>query len=226
MNIDILEYLSLLDNYVVLRRSDVFPEIRFGGDVDLLVEDRDNAEKIFVEHFLQADVDAYSIQVERRAGHTHIDVFMENVLFVRFDLIDSFAFLSRIHVKPGFTAHALTNKISEIIDGKVIFFPAQLDDLLIRYLEYIEYFETIPTKEKHLAYVLKHAETVSWSDFINHVHRFTKLIHDAYVENSNKKDACCIGVGFRKRLDSVIRCLSPTLREQLKKVYHFLRGCI
>lgn len=226
MTLDILGYLSLLDNYVVLRRSDIFPEISVGSDIDILVEDRGYAEKILVEHFLQVDVDNYAIQVDRREAHTHIDLFADSVLLLRFDLIDSFEFLNKIHVKLGFCAHVLTNKTRERIDGKTIYFPAPLDDMLIRYLEYIEYFEAIPTKEKHLSYVLEHAAAAPWSHFIAHVHRFTKLIHDSYVENPNKQVAWRAGVGFLQCSEHVVRRLPPAVKKPLKRVYHFLKGRI
>lgn len=222
MNIDLISYLSRLENYVVLRRSDIFPEISIGGDIDILVEDREFAEKILVEHFLQADVDNYAVQVDQREAHTHIDLLSNGILFFRFDLIDSFAFLKKIHVRNGFSAHVLANKLSATIGEETVFFPSLLDDMLIRYLEYIEYFEAIPTKEKHLAYVMEHAEA-SWPTFIAHVHRFTKLVHDAYVENPNKQVAQRARAGMRQRFDPIIRLLPLAVKEPLKKVYHALK---
>ncbi|MDR2820440.1 MAG: hypothetical protein LBB60_07930 [Desulfovibrio sp.] len=222
MNINIPEYLSLFDNYAVLKKTDVFPAIPLGGDIDVLVEDRAYAEKLLVEHFLRSDAGTYTLSAEQRDYHTHIDLLREGKILIRFDLIDSFDFLRKIHVKHSFATHVLTNKVGETVEGKTLFFPSPLDDMLIRYLEYIEYFETIPTKQKHLDYVLAHGEATPWPYFISHVHRFTKLAHDEYVENPHKYSVS--GKGLRQLLDPVIRRLPSNVKSPLKKIYLAMRS--
>lgn len=180
MTINILTLISKLDNYVILRASDVFPDIPEGGDVDILVDDRDFAEEKLVQQFLQIKLKNTTCSVVRHAHHTHLDIISDGSFVCRLDLIDSFSFLKKIHVKQSFAPRILANKTNQLHAGYTVYFPSKLDDLLIRYIEYLEYYHEIPTKEKHLFYLMSQCNETLWLELIEHAHRYTKFIHANY----------------------------------------------
>lgn len=86
----IKSYISGLDNYVILRPSPDFPNVKPGSDIDILVEDRKYAEKIIVKNFLSEVEEGCEVVVSVEKSHTHIDLIKNTSLYIRIDLIDSF----------------------------------------------------------------------------------------------------------------------------------------
>lgn len=223
MKVDILHILSKLDNYVVLRASDIFPNVAIGGDIDILVDDRAYAEKILVAYFLTSPYPNIEVEISQNSEHTHLDIINGKNLICRFDLIDSFNFLSKIHVNHSLTTHILGRKEIREVNGHAIFFPSKMDDLLVRYIEYIEYFSELPTKEKHIEYIFSHCEGKQWSQFFEHVQRYTKLIHDQYQNGDFQlpRDKTIWQVIYNNNFFAVLKKYIPKcVKKNIKRFLH------
>lgn len=211
----IKSYISGLDNYVILRPSPDFPNVKPGSDIDILVEDRKYAEKIIVKNFLSEVEEGCEVVVSVEKSHTHIDLIKNTSLYIRIDLIDSFIELKKIKISRAFPIHILTNKIEKKIGEETFFFASSLDDLLIRYIEYIEYFEMLPTKEKHLRYIYANIPDGDWNYFIDYCYRFIKIIHSTYQDAPPQKERSPL-LKFIKKFVSI---LPYPMQKIIKTIY-------
>jgi hypothetical protein len=69
-----------------------------------------------------------------------------------------------------------------------VYVPSEIDDLLLRYIEYLEWYQRRPDKIKHLDYILERIS--SEQDkliFINKLHNYTKLHQSSELKNTFKQ---------------------------------------
>jgi hypothetical protein len=57
-----------------------------------------------------------------------------------------------------------------------VYIPCLIDELIIRYIEYIEWYAQRPDKIKHIDYILNYIEDLSIKNkFLNKLHYYTKI---------------------------------------------------
>ena len=132
-DVDVRRILLDMPTYVVLRRNERYPNYRVNDDVDILCDDLNACKR----HIL-GNTKGYDVRVSKQGIHCHVDIFMNDVLQFRFDLIDSVGTV-------GFT-QAVLGKLIISEDG--IPLPYLLHDLVLRWLEYM----THPRKTQHKDY--------------------------------------------------------------------------
>ena len=102
------------------------------------------------------------------------------MLDFRFDLYSSLPEFKKLSLKKHLFFDILKNKTSfySTYEGKEypVYVPSEIDDLLLRYIEYMEWYQQRPDKIKHLNYIL---EGISSKQdkliFIDKLHNYTKL---------------------------------------------------
>jgi hypothetical protein len=157
----------------------MFPNYVSGMDFDIVVSDVNAALKYAHQNFMTKDVEIYSMRVVRRE-HVHFDILKKNTLEVRFDFINSFDFLKRLRISNTFFIKLFSNCEHIKLNGSIINIPSKLDDLFIRYIEFIEYFEMFPAKEKHLEYIRKCATNEEWMELISMTHNYIRFNREIY----------------------------------------------
>ena len=79
-----------------------------------------------------------------------------------------------INIKEGLFSSIIENKISESIllsDEKIlVYYPALVDEIIIRYLEYIENYQLRPDKIKHLDYIVEKLDEKNKKEFLEKLH--------------------------------------------------------
>ncbi|MBN1585107.1 hypothetical protein JW899_01935 [Candidatus Uhrbacteria bacterium] len=170
------------EKYVIVKFPGTFPDYLSGSDVDLYCLDmKATVNKLlsvsnrYVEH-------GYRVVVSTKEdGGVYIDFFApenERIDF-RFDLHQSLPNFERVHVRPAYFFSILENSISiqrDAQSGKYdLYLPSKLDDLVLRYIEYIEWYERRPDKIKHLDYILeKIGNDPDLKKFLDKLHLYTK----------------------------------------------------
>ena len=94
--------LEHVEDYVLIKIWDGFPGYLPGGDLDLVVLDREQAIRSVLRYFGELTDSRWEMRVEDTEGHCHIDFMYEGDLELRVDIIDDFASFERIAVKPAF----------------------------------------------------------------------------------------------------------------------------
>lgn len=168
--INIPQSLKDLKNYVVIKKSDYFPNYYDFDDVDIFCNNRKN----FIEQLklnLKEVVDpSFKILFHTQEHNTHIDVIPPNCgrLNLRFDVYDSFSY-KKFFVNPHYFSYILHESKVETYDDVEILFPSEPNDLVLRFFEWVE----MPEKQKHLSYVRNHFKKTQ--NFVKLIKQYTNI---------------------------------------------------
>jgi hypothetical protein len=152
-----------------------FPCYASGSDVDLIVFDRSYAIQSIHQYYDTHLSQAGEMQVTDREEHCHIDFYFEEEFDLRVDLIDGFDFFKNIAVKPAFLTKLFMRRQTKQIGKHSVFVPADVDELTLRYFEYLEWFDRRPDKIKHLEYICDVEDEELKRRFFENTHRFIQF---------------------------------------------------
>ncbi len=185
--------LSLLNNlgdeYILLKKWDDFPAFLPGSDVDVLVIDRfavsEKAQE-YLHHILAGE--EVFLRVGEGNKHIHLDLMNGNDILIRLDLIDSLDCFTRFSVQDAIKVKIFLDRENISVDNQEVFVLSHEFDLLIRYFEYLEWFERRPDKMKHLDYILANSTQEQRLVLINNAHRFIRFHHARWQEENPPKN--------------------------------------
>jgi len=214
-------------NYVIVKYDKSFPNYYKGSDIDLFCYNKKELTKQILNCGNKYINKGFEIKVkEPNDNHIFIDFYEENELYFRFDIYDSFPDYKKINIKKYYIYSVIENSISIVkkYNGLEypVFLPSDIDDLLLRYIEYIEWYELRPDKIKHLDYILNKLSDESLKKkFLDKLHLYTRLsdmpVNDNYYDSLPKKQKNEIGyLKIRKFLGKF--CLIRKLYGIFKKI--------
>lgn len=178
---------KLGDNYVLLKIWDDFPSFTPGSDIDLLVLDRFDASTLLQKYLRNfVDDNTTTIRVSESNCHIHIDILNDNSIFFRIDLFDDFNFFTKFSIQNALKTKIFLTRQTIDINKQKIFIPSEEFDLLIRYFEYLEWFERRPDKIKHLDFILSNSNKDQQQQLVLNSHRFIRYIHPNWSEEVNQ----------------------------------------
>lgn len=149
-DIDVKYILDNLYDYVVIRYRDTLPMYNLNEDIDILTSNvqkninilTDIYDKKIFKHKI-IPINDYQVQ---------FDLIKNRQRILKFDLYEKFDY-KKFSIDENIYRLILKNKIH----NNVAYVPSLLDDLSLRYCEYIEY-QNEEKKQKHLHYVNKFKE--------------------------------------------------------------------
>lgn len=134
-----------------------FDHLRPGNDIDILCDKKSDVSRVIISALngLISQRDRIRICAN---DCIHIDIIRGEEIYLRFDLIDNFNSFKKITIRESFAKEALIRRISSKhtfndIDY-FIFHASESDDLVIRFLDFIEHYSDRPDKIKHYDYIL------------------------------------------------------------------------
>jgi hypothetical protein len=137
-------------NYVIIRKSKIFPNYQINTDIDILANDMKNVID-YTMKFSKKYKDLKFNPIQRPSGHFHIDIHnLDGTLNLKLDFIFDVGVYKKIALDKKLFVNILKYKIKDL-DGTYI--PSNKYELLIRYLEYKENIDKRPDKIKHLNYI-------------------------------------------------------------------------
>lgn len=173
--INIMLLLQYVDDYVLIKKDEVFPQYMPGSDIDLVVFDREETIRSIYSFYESHIGEIGEMKVSDKEKSCHIDFLFDGKLNLRVDLIDNFEFFEKIDVKPSFIFKLFKDRqLVECNDGHV-YVPADEDDLTLRYFEYLEWFDHRPDKIKHLDYICEVEDEALKKRFFANTHRFIQF---------------------------------------------------
>lgn len=162
------------ENVVIIKLSEDFPKYYSGSDIDMFC-----ADPYAVARKILAFTNRYIFEgAEVRVKHDterkkmHIDIFFEGDFDIRFDLHGALPRYKNVRVKREFFPAVLSKKKKTERNGVEIFVPSDIDEMVLRYIEFHEYFNQRPKKVKHLDYVVEKDNP----EFLNRLHAFIKYV--------------------------------------------------
>jgi|15BtaG_2_1085339.scaffolds.fasta_scaffold41981_1 hypothetical protein len=178
--INIPELLNGLEDYAIIKMTDSFPNYTHYDDLDIICKNSDKLRDNVLKKPVSNSIERVNVTVSK-SKHTHIDYYIpnNNILNFRLDLSSILAY-SKFYVDSNYINKVLERKEFKLVDGKKIYIPNKVDDLVIRFFEWIQY----PHKEKHYHYVIQNIDDVK-DEFIDiiltNTHLTRETLHDAAI---------------------------------------------
>jgi len=148
------EIISKLDNYVIIKKPEYFPNYYDFSDLDIIIKKEDISKII---NIIRNELINYNgfFKIIDTNGHLQIDYYEKDhkKLNFKFDfLYDLSIAYKKIKFKDNFIDIILENKEKD--DN--IYVPFIEHELIIRWIEYKEYIDVRQDKIKHLNYINKY----------------------------------------------------------------------
>lgn len=176
--------------YVIIKLSDHFPNYYEGEDIDIFCYDLSRMSQLLIGSLTNYLGDKFKLDLNyvENSDQCHIDLvnIANNKIHLRFDLYGSMPCYKNINVRKCMFYSILENRLCVRKSECEIFLPSLVDDLIIRYLEYIEYYSLRNDKLKHLFYVeLNVSKLVDQKNFYEKLHMYCKPpTYDIMINNS------------------------------------------
>ena len=172
-------------NYVIVKLPPEFPEYLIGSDIDIFCY---NAQEVSgrilacLNDYLNHDI---KIEVTDNEEQLYIDVIKNSEIHFRFDIYGSLPNYKNVRIKKAFFSSVIENyKLDNIFDFPIKT-PSEIDESILRYIEYHEWYFERPDKIKHLEYLtLKiDAGVVSKKMMLDKLHYYTALPDVSYLNS-------------------------------------------
>jgi hypothetical protein len=191
MEINLIDFFKIIqyENYCIIKRGDI-EKYKGGSDFDIFCFDIKSFSQKIITASQKYVESGYILKInDSRNNHWHVDLLKNAKIEIRFDLYSSMPIYKNINIKEGLFSSIIENKISESIllsDEKIlVYYPALVDEIIIRYLEYIENYQLRPDKIKHLDYIVEKLDEKNKKEFLEKLHIYTSLPRDLSIKNKN-----------------------------------------
>jgi hypothetical protein len=184
------------ESYCIIKTDDNFPNYYACSDIDIFCYDISKlADKIFKigNKYIE---DGFEIRVREAnsRNQVQIDFYIDNKLDFKFDLYQQLPNYKRIMIKSAFFSSIIENRIritKNFNNEEFEFYvPSKIDDLILRYIEYIEYYDIRADKIKHMDYINYSADKLDKKLLLDKLHFYTEIPNVKSEEseiNSNLK---------------------------------------
>ena len=163
------------ESYVIIKIADNFPNYKVGDDLDILCRDLELVSKIII-NFISDYVNAFSkLQIHNRSStHVQIDFTVNKKINIRFDLFAALPSYERTKFKPSYFDIIIESCRFATVQGCTVKVPNFIDDCILRYAEFNEYFGDRADKIKHIDFILKNidGDDASKKKFFVRLHHF------------------------------------------------------
>ena len=190
------------ETYCIIKVPD-FSSFKPGSDIDIFCFDPQKIIGVVTKKIAcELNDDEIDIHEHDDGKHIHYDILKDKEIYLRLDLYGKLPHYSKTNLKDGYFSTVIENRLSKLveIDGEKIdlFIPQKDDELILRYIEYIEYYIVRPDKVKHLDYILEQLEkcpsSISYLDKLHYYTDFPECVSPVMFtqENhmDNKEDEC------------------------------------
>jgi hypothetical protein len=197
--IDISTFFRQLSDvpYCIVKLPEAFPEFGPGEDIDIFCYSVDDMTGRLIAWGDQYIDEGFSIRIATLISHQHVhaDFIKAGDLVVRFDLYGCLPSYSKVLIKPALFESIIENSIVKKIKKNDTFIeiktPSAVDEMIIRYIEFIEWYNVRPDKIKHLEYISNNVEENNTKIMLDKLHHYTELPrvyqHNEVVANPLKK---------------------------------------
>jgi len=176
------------EKYVICKLKDIFPDYEFGSDLDILA-----AEPVHFVKEVMSELNKYidhesKVNIEEVSEtQIHVDFCSQDgIINIRFDIYGALPNYSKLNIDRSLFNLIIANRESKRVNGVDLYVPSIIDESLIRFFEYIEYYEIRPDKLKHLHFIVNQLQNDKDSEeFFSRLHLYTKLSLLPIPENTH-----------------------------------------
>lgn len=197
------KYLQLIfdaisgEAYCIVKVPD-FSLLSPGNDIDIYCFDPQKIIGVVTRQIVgELGNDEIDIHDYDEGKHIHYDILKDKEIYLRLDLYGKLPHYSRTNLKDSFFSTVIENRVDKIVEinGEKlkIFIPQSDDELILRYIEYIEYYIVRPDKVKHLEYIIDQLEkcpsSISYLDKLHYYTGFPECVSPVLFTQENHMDS-------------------------------------
>ena len=167
--------------YCIIKLKKEFPDYSRGDDIDIFCYNSISFSKKILKTGNNYVNNGYEIKVASFSDYdqSYIDFFYNDNLEFRFDLYGTLPHYKNIKIRPALFSSIIENAIPRkrtFEDQEYsIYVPNAIDEMVIRYIEYIEWYRQRPDKIKHLDYILNNSDDNVRITLLDKIHYYTEL---------------------------------------------------
>ncbi len=201
--LELIEFIDEINDceYTVAKIWEEFPNYYPRNDIDIFCADINKvAKKILKVGNKYLDQD-FKIEIsEENIYHKQIDFMLDEQIDFRFDLLGAFPEYKNVTIKKSYFYSLIDKRKEKIIThneiGHKIFVPDSIDEMIVRYLDYLEYFAKRNDKIKHLDFVRKKiGESDILESFLDRFYKHISFpIHKEKYSSYTKKKLALIDI--------------------------------
>ncbi len=184
-------FINLEDqNYCIIKLPDAFPDYDIGSDLDIFCYDIHKIAQIILSNLQKFIKQGLEIKTIDNGSQIYIDVIKNNSIHFRFDLYGALPFYKNINIKSAFFSSVIEGSKSISIGGSRVNVPCGIDEAVLRYIEYHEWYAERPDKIKHIKYLENKikSDNLDVEKLLDKLHYYTLLpsVKDSEKSLSNK----------------------------------------
>ena len=176
---DILKILESVqdETYCLIKRSDIFPNYVIGSDFDVFCYNAITFSEKIIGNLNEQKNKKINLHLKNYENKIVVDVVEENLINLRFDIYFKLPKFKNIHIRESLFSSVIENSQKVSFGDMKIPVPSCLDDAIIRYLEYHEWFSIRPDKIKHIHIIEEYflEKKIDQILFLNKVHYYLKF---------------------------------------------------
>ena len=176
--------------YCIVKLDHAFPNYQAYSDIDVFCYDIKKMVRAALKFGNEYVSKGFKIKVnEVSENQVHVDFYApgEKKLDIRLDLMQSLGGYKKINVKSALFSSILESRVPIKQNDIDLFVPSPIDDLLLRYIEFVEYYDIRADKIKHADYINDRASELDKKLMLDKLHFYTKL--PVAVSNSDEVNA-------------------------------------
>lgn len=181
------------ENYCVVKISEELPAYSAGDDIDIFCYEPDGIAQKVLEWANQYAKSGFEIKVSNQPEYNHITIdFMQGKeIHLRFDLYGMMPRYKKARIKPALFESIIEHSRPAYRKYENTSFrvkvPDLIDDMLLRYIEFIEWYNIRPDKIKHLDFIMGKIDDEKKISFLNKLHHYTALPEYDDLRDKNPK---------------------------------------
>lgn len=182
-------------DYIIVKYTE-FDKYLKGMDVDIFcINSEDIAKSISDSLLKNIDSSAFNMSIKNfSADHVQVDVLEKNNIIIKFDIYSKLPRYKKLNIKDELFFTLFNSPKVLYRESKNEKYGLKLankiDELLIRYFEYLEYYEIRPDKIKHLEFIelkLSKMSVIEKTVFFEKLHLYTRFIVEIPKKNKGIK---------------------------------------
>lgn len=213
VNLSVFFNLLLDSSYVLIKPGNDVLDYKFGSDLDIFCYDIEEvSSKIlsFLNEYTKNK--SCEVKISNNIGQRYIDFIQDGAINIRFDLYSSLPHYNNIFIKDALFSSVIENSvISEAFSDEVkIKVPCNIDDLILRYIEYQEWYSQRPDKIKHIDYIYSLYSEGEKSKALDKLHYYIALP----VPYNKPKTVTSNTIDFFKDVHSGMKKVIPCIKKE------------
>lgn len=140
-------------SYCIIKLPDVFPSYEIGSDLDIFCYDVQDISKIILSNIQEFIAPDLKIEITDNKTQLYIDIIDNNKIHFRFDLYGILPSYKNVNIKEAFFSSVIENSSIISKENSKVKVPSLMDESILRYIEYQEWYAQRPDKIKHIKYL-------------------------------------------------------------------------